>query len=335
MRPQWSILFWFQLKLETKIPTNKGIITSYKGITVFLTVDDHVIGINDGEADYLGPRITGLESAPWIHYGLTKDVSRITLYLNGMKAMEIAEREIVYKTEEFHAKAGDSSHIRMIDQDISDWSDKRESMFKIKQETTGAYRLLSPVEQEDQLRKRVQALEELLQAFRAGKTHFFEDILANLRSLLFYKSKSPNYDPLLLRIAAFKHMSLPVYVIPVDDALTKHITDSEPAIVDLSSVSFEPVIPCVRKVDFQEFLEKPTLLYEGQQISPLAIIEKIATTQSTAHFDQRIPLVIEGLKDTPILFGANLLDHYILTLAELVAKLGHYVLDWVSERSQK
>lgn len=306
--------------------TNKGIIAFYEGITVFLTVDDHVIGINDGEADYLGPRITGLESAPWIHYGLAKNVSRITLYLNGMKAMEIAEREVVYKAEEFYAKVGDSSRIQMIDQDISVWSDRRESMFKVKQKTSGAYNLLSPVEQEDQLRKRVQALEELLQAFRAGKTHFFEDILANLRSLLFYKSKSPNYDPLLLRIAAFKHMSLPVYVIPVDDTLTKHITDKEPAIADLSSVSFEPVVPCVKKVDFQEFLEKPSLLYEGQQISPLSLIEQITTTQSTAHFDQRIPLVIKGLKDTPVLLGANILDHYICTLAELVVKLGQYVL---------
>jgi len=326
MQPLWSICFWFQLNLEPKIPTNKGIITSYKGITVFLTVDDHVIGINDGEADYLGPRITGLESAPWIFFGLTKDVSRTTLYLNGMKAMEIAEREIVYKTEEFHAEVGDRSRIQVIEQDLSDWVDKRESMFKVKQETSEAYHLLSPLEQEDQLRERVQALVELLQGFRAGKTYFFEDILANLRSLVFYKNRSPNYDPLLLRVVAFKHMPLPVYVIPADDALTEHITDSEPAIADFSSVSFEPVIPCVKMVDFQEFLEKPTLLYEGQQFSPLAIIEKIATKQSAAHFDQTVPKVVEGLKDTPVLLGENILDHYILTLAELVAKLGHYVL---------
>ena len=79
-------------------------------------------------------------------------------------------------------------------------------------------------------------------------------------------------------------------------------------------------------VDFQEFLEKPTLMYEGQRISPLTLIEKMATKQSAAHFDQTVPKVIEGLKDTPILLGENILEHYILTLAELVVKLGRYVL---------
>ncbi len=326
MQPPWSICFWFQLNLEPKTPTNKGIIASYEGITVFLTVDGHIIGINDGEVDYLGPRIMGLENAPWIFFGLSKGVSKTTLYLNGMKAIEIAECEIVYKAEEFRAEVGDRSHIQVIEQDLSDWVDKRESMFKVKQKTSEAYHLLSPLEQEDQLRNRVQALVDLLQGFRAGKTYFFEDILANLRSLVFYKNKSPNYDPLLLRVVAFKHMPLPVYVIPADDALTEHITDSDPAIADFSSVSFEPIIPCVKMVDFQEFLEKPTLLYEGQQISPLALIEKIATKQSTAHFDQTVPKVVEGLKDTPVILGKNILDHYILILAELVVKLGHYVL---------
>ena len=326
MQPPWSICFWFQLNLKPRIPTNKGIITSYEGITVFLTVDNHVIGINDGETDYLGPKITGLENAPWIFSSLVKDVSKTTLYLNGMKAMEIAEREIVYKTEEFHAEAGDRSRVQVIKQDLSDWVDKRESMFKAKQETSEAYRLLSPVEQEDQLRKRVHALEDLLQAFRAGKTYFFEDILANLRSLIFYKNKGSNFDPLLLRVAAFKHTPLPVYVMRGDHELTEHINDSKPVIAGSGLARFEPVIPWVKMIDFQEFLEKPALFYYDQFVSPLDLMEKIVSIQSTAHLDQRIPLVIEGLKDTPVLLGENILDYYILTLAELVAKLGHYVL---------
>ncbi|MFC1694219.1 hypothetical protein ACFL1R_12015 [Candidatus Latescibacterota bacterium] len=330
MKIPWSTTFWFQLRLWPKPTTEKGIIASYRGVNIFLTVKNHVIGLNGGQNDYLGPKITGLENTPWIFFCLTKGKLQTTLYLNGMKAMEVADRKIVYKLENFQTEVSDKNHIQKIEQDLSKWIKKRESMFKIKRETSNAHLILSSKDQQEQLRNRVLALQDLLHYFHEGKTYFFEDISANLRSLIFYKNKNPNYDPLLLRVAAFKKITLPVYVMPeYEKHVQSQVADSDEALklAGLLLVEVKPKIPCVKMVDFQEFVEKPAIFYEGEFVSPLELIERIATTQSTAHFDQRVPRLIEGIKDTPIISGHNILEHYILTLAELVTKLGHSVLD--------
>ncbi|MEW6714726.1 MAG: hypothetical protein AB1306_06510, partial [Nitrospirota bacterium] len=139
-----------------------------------------------------------------------------------------------------------------------------------------------------------------------------------------------SYDPLLLRVAAFKKTPLPVYVIPKQDETMDQITaivEKSPTVLNTGSASFEARIPWVKMVDFQEFLETPGLYYQEKPVSPLNLIEMVATTQSAAHFDQRVPCVIEGLKDTPIVFEHNTLKHYVVKLAELTVKLGHLILN--------
>jgi len=328
MKTPWSIVSWYQISLLSKPSTVKGIIFSYNAITVFLAVDDHIIGINDGEHDYLGPIIAGLENAPWILYGLTNDGSSITLYLNGIKVLEIAEGKTIYNIGNFHATVGDRSNIQVIEQDLSDWVDKRKSMFMLRQETSREYRLLSTEEQAQQLFNSIEALGEMLQDYNAGKAYLFEPILASLRALVYYKIGNRTYDPLLLRIAAFKNISLPVYLIPRENGIRNltEVLDNPPVIASLGMATFEPGIPNVKMTDFQEFLEQPILAYNDKFISPLYLIERVASTQSTAHFDQRAPLVLEGLKDTQVFGGQNILKHHILSLAELVVKLGHHVL---------
>ena len=168
----------------------------------------------------------------------------------------------------------------------------------------------------------------MLQTFNAGKTYFFESILSTLRALICYKTGSNTLKPLLLRVAAFKEIALPVYVIPRDNEIGGHADslDNAAVFVSLGLATFEPRIPNIKMIDFQEFLEKPALLHYGEFISPLDLIERAASTQSTVHFDQRSPIVLEALKDTPVFHGQNILKHHILSLAELVIKLGHYVL---------
>jgi hypothetical protein len=213
------------------------------------------------------------------------------------------------------------------EQDLSGWVEKRNSMFKMKSQTSEDKILLSPDTQEDQLRSRVQALQIMLAAFHQGKTCFLDDILSNLRSLVFYKDKS-QYDPLLLRLAAFKKMPLPVYIVPEQAEIAQHTTGVEPPlIVGSGSASFEPQIPWVKMVDFQEYLESPALYCNGGPLSPLQLIREAANTQSSAHFDQSVPRIVEGLKDTPIIFGRNTLEQHIVELGELVVKLGHFVLE--------
>lgn len=261
VKPPWTISFWFQLRQWPQAAAESRLIASYEDIRVLLSIKDQRIIVHDEGHNYFGPKITGLENAPWILLGLSRDVSSVALYLNGESALEVINDSIIHKLDEFHATVGGRSHIEVIEQDLSGWVEKRNSMFKMKSQTSEDKVLLSPATQEDQLRDRVQALQTMLAAFHEGKTCFFDDILSNLRSLVFYKDKS-QYDPLLLRLAAFKKMPLPVYIVPEQDEAAQHATGTEPPLIAGSgSASLEPQIPCVRMVDFQEYLERPALHY--------------------------------------------------------------------------
>ncbi len=326
MKPPWSILFWYKLNLALPPTSTRGIITSYQGVTLFLTLPDHIIGINDGVKEYLGPVVTGLESSPWVHYGLTNDGSNIMLCLNGERVLEVSQSKLLFKLERFHIDAA-VSHRPIIQSDLSVWVTKRDSMFKIQQQTSNQYRLLTPVEQSSQLASRMEALKELLKGYHSGKKFFLADILANLRSLIFYKEGSRTYDPLLLRVAAIRRAPLPVYGPPATDELQKLAADTRPRIALSDFISLEPAIPNVRQLDFQEFLESPSLIYDGQNVSPLALIEMVSTTQSTAHFDQRVCTIADALDDTPIFSGRNTLESFITNLAQIVLALGDSLIN--------
>jgi len=170
----WTIMFWLQLSLQLEPADGIGVIASYRGITIFLTVRDHVICLNNGDSNFLGPRIKGLEKEAWIFLGLTRDESRIALYVNGVKVMEIIESEIVYKLKDFRIEIGERAHIKKIEQDLSEWLEKRKLMFKVKEETTDNFLILSVRDQERQLESRVQALEDMIDALHHGKNYFFE-----------------------------------------------------------------------------------------------------------------------------------------------------------------
>jgi len=314
------------MNLEPRPMTDKGIIISYEGINVFLTVDKHIIGINDGNSEYLGPAVIGLENSPWIFYGLTNDGSSIVLYLNGEKAMEISHGKLIFTTEQFHPELSKTQHV-LTKGDLSSWVDKREDMFKIKQDTSKQYRLLTPNEQAQQLVDRINALKDLLKGYYSGKKYYLADILANLRSLILYKDKS-QYDPLLLRVATIKHLPLPVYVLPERKQEEKQLIETtQPTIAVSDLVSSDPIIPNTKNIDFQEFLENPSLFYDGQTVSPLALIEIISTTQSTAHFDQRVCKIADALNDTPVISGRNTLETFIINLSEVIVKLGDFVIE--------
>ncbi len=326
----WTILFWLQLRPYFEIPDGVGIIVRYRGLTLFLRAKDHVLGINDSKHIFWGPKLIGLESEPWICFGLTRDQKKIALYLNGEEALIIVGTETVLGLEEFRVKAPESNKIKIIKQDLSEWVARRESMFKMQTKTTEDNVILSVRDQEGQLSNRVQALQDMLNALYQGKKYYFEDIVANLRSLIFYKDMNKNYDPLLLRLAAFKKLSLPVYIAPdEEESIQKFIASigDPPYFWSLNPAKFKPEIPCVKMVDLQDYLENTVLFYGGRFISPLKLIEKLATTQSVAHFDQRVPKLTEGLKDTPVVFGYNTLENYVLLFTELITKVGAYVLE--------
>jgi len=51
----------------------------------------------------------------------------------------------------------------------------------------------------------------------------------------------------------------------------------------------------------------------------------ISTTQSTAHFDQRVCKIADALDNTPVILGHNTLEFIIVSLAEVVVSLGDFV----------
>lgn len=329
MGESWTILFWLQLRPYFEIPDGVGMIVRYRGVTLFLRVKDHVLGIDDSEHIFLGPKVIGLENEPWICFGLTRNQNKIALYLNGEEVLVTVGADTALGLEEFRVKVPDRSKIKIIKQDLSEWVTRRESMFKMQAATTEDYVILPVKDQEDQLSNRLYALQDMLNALYQGRKYYFEDIVANLRSLIFYKGMSRSYDPLLLRLATFKNLSLPVYIAPgEEDSIQQFIAGigDPPYFWGLNAAKFKPEIPCVKMVDLQDYLENTVLFYNGQFISPLKLIEMLATTQSVAHFDQRVPKLTEGLKDTPVVFGYNTLEHYILLFAELITKVGTYVL---------
>jgi hypothetical protein len=326
MNNTWSSHFWFRLQDRRDDSDRMGIIYSYERVSVFLTTKNHTIGILDGDSRFDGPHLSGLENRPWVCFDLTRDQTRLTLYLNATAILCVDSTRIIHNMKDFELPASDPTRVRPIVQDLSEWVKKRESAFKMKVMTTDDLVILDAQKQEEQLRRRIQALEDLIQSFREGREYFYDDIIANLRSLVYYKPGNKNYDPLLLRIAAFKRLPLPVYVMPDHEDLAPSLVDST-RFAGLNMVMPQAEIPCVKMVDFQNFLEEPAMFYEGALLSTLDLIEKVANKQSTAHFDQTIPHQIEGIQNTPRVFGYNSLEHYFLSLAEVVAAVGRHVLD--------
>lgn len=324
MKPPWSTAFWFRID-NSKPPRGNGIIASYQGIDIFLTPDNHAIGLGIGNSKYLGPALADISR--WMHYVLTNDGTTVILYLNGQKMIEVCSGKVVFTASGFLTEPSKTTPpIPSTTADLSNWVEKRESMFKIKCATSAQYRLLTAEEQIQGLASRMDALKDLLQGYNSGKKYYLADILANMRSLVVYKQKSQTYDPLLLRVAALKRSELPVYVIPRLPEIQQSVEPMQQYIAVENFASVEPRVPHTEKVDFQDFLETDSLSYEGQNISPLALIEMVSTTQSTAHFDQRVCRITDALNDTPSIGGHNTLEMFVIGLANLVLELGHVVL---------
>ncbi len=326
----WSYSQWLRLQIPLESRESMGIINEYEGIKVVLTHPGHCAGLIYGNSLFLGPLLIGLEENPWMLLSVSRKEENIKLHINAELAIEIDNGRVLFKLDTFKVERGSSPKEAIESQDLSKWVEKRKGMFKRKAQPSKDRVSLTLEEQQNQLVGRLRALEELVQEFDKGKRCFFGDIVATLRSLLFYRSKGRNFDPLLLRIAAFKEATLPVYIPPKnEDLIGQTITNAKelPEFFGLACATIQPEIPCILLTDFQEYLESPSLFYKGEPISPLSLIGRVADTQSTAHFDQSVPEDVEGIKSTPITFGKNHLEYYIMKLAELTLSLGKKLVE--------
>jgi hypothetical protein len=330
MNEEWGYSQWLRLEIPSESRESIGIISEYAGIKVALSNPSHYLGIIYKSSFLSGPQLMGLEFSPWMFLSITRKQENIRVHINAELALEIDDGQVLFKLDTFKVERGSGNKEPIETQDLSKWVEKRKGMFKRKAQPSKDRVSLTLEEQQNQLVGRLRALEELVQEFDKGKRFFFGDIVATLRSLLFYRSKGRNFDPLLLRIAAFKEATLPVYIPPKnEDLIGQTIINAKelPEFFGLTCATIQPEIPCILLTDFQEYLESPSLFYKGEPISPLSLIGRVADTQSTAHFDQTVPEDVEGIRSTPITFGKNHLEYYIMRLAELTLSLGKKLVE--------
>ncbi len=294
---------------------------NFKDIVLYINKDNYfVLKIKDQE--FIGPLLLNLENRHWVHYALSCSPSDINLYLNAKHILQVTDDKLIFSKDnlELDPSLVEPSR-KFFSRDLSPWVNKRQSMFKIKKETSEDYALIPVEQQMEQLNKNIMALEELITAVTKGKTHFIDHIIANLRSLLFYKKGSKSYDPLLLRIATYKKIGLPVFVLQKFNKI-----DSSALFTVTHLASFHPNDANTTMIDFQEYLESTIIYSEKSFLTPLTFIENSATTKSIAHFDQRIPRTIHNFEELPIINNTEMFQYVTIHLASLTVQIGKYIL---------
>lgn len=277
------------------------------------------------EIKIIGPKILNLQDKNFTHIVVTKDTNEnIILYLNAKKVFHILKNELVFFEKEFLLKKHENQKKEIIEGNLSLWVDTRINQFKIKESTSDDYEVTPVDEQILQLTKSIDSLEDLINEVSRGKTMHIDHILTTLRSLLFYNKSKSSYDPLLLRIASYKQMELPIYVNPsfiLENNESSSFSISCPASMGRSDSNY-------KIIDFQEYLESNIIKSNNEQLTPLLFISKAANTMSSAHHDQRKPKSIAKFEKVTKINGVSTLDRVIVDLAILTVGIGEYILNY-------
>lgn len=273
--------------------------------------------------EFIGSKILNIKDRRVAYIVVAKDNENIIIYLNGEKIFHIKDKKIISLKEELEIKAHPSNE-KVIIHDLNEWVLKRKENFKIKTSTSNEYEIIPLEKQEEQFQKAIRSLESLINSSIQNEGLHDEHILASLRSLLFYKEKSSNYDPLLLRLATYKEMSLPIWVNP---SFSK-IEDSTSLTLSVSCLASIKSTGCnFKMIDFQEYLESNFIKSCGNLLTPLQFIESSSTNRSTAHFDQRIPKTIINIDNAPIVNNKNLFNRILIELANLTVDVGKMIIN--------
>lgn len=305
---------------------NKDFILTSEEITLFINENDNLVFIIY-EKEFIGSKLINLH-LPFtksIHIFIQKLPNTTTLFFNGKEIFSVSSNTILITQNTFTLKEKDirTKIIHIQKEDLTPWVAYRSSNFKIKSATSSEYILVGEKEQKTQLIDIIDSLKDLINLVNKGKKQHIVHILASLRSLVYYrKGNSSNYDPLLLRLAAHSQVVLPVYTHKLFPDIT----------LDDASFSISPNAQSIpsdfhtKMIDFQNYLELPSIKIDGNILSLLNFIGNAATTKSTAHFDQRIPKVIRAFDSIPVLHNLTIFDRTIINLALLVINIAQIVL---------
>lgn len=168
----------------------------------------------------------------------------------------------------------------------------------------------SEAEQVHELLDVANNLEDIFNNWISGKSYLIMSILSILRSLLCHKIVEKNvnrttYNPLLLRVASYRSLPLPVYARPVKEDIPEnilellskntlsHLTINE---ATLTKTSNNQIL-----MDFQEWLNGEVIISYGDKKPFFYSINQIlldsSNTLGASHFDTNVPLKLDFLKN--------------------------------------
>jgi hypothetical protein len=232
--------------------------------------------------------------------------SETHIHINGSKLLDGTVATEVHKVEtpDHPVDPVPSWDQSAKDDACSEWISWRAERFGTsKQAPRRGRRLKSEQEQVAELRRAAQSTADLANLVLQGHTHLLGHLATELRALLFWKGRQ--YDPLLLRLAARKDLSLPLFIvpdggpIPVTNGLVAHMRRGMP--------SHSRFLPTHRLVDLQEWLISPAVSEPSeakddptadrlQHMTVIEVIAGIADTLGAAHYDQDTPTALDLLR---------------------------------------
>lgn len=163
-------------------------------------------------------------------------------------------------------------------------------------------------EQFVELSNNIKSLSEIYDAtFNQHKEYLLPNLYTSLRSLLFWADDPRNrsYNPLLLRLAAFLQLPLPVYAVPNSP---KKFEEAPPVIKEVLLILKNPMAfthirqqgQCI--MDIQEWLNS-RIYIDPNNNSEYKLRELIRDSANIwgAHSDEGIPVVLDYMRKTKII----------------------------------
>ncbi len=182
----------------------------------------------------------------------------------------------------------------------------------------------------EELSNSIESLQSHQVTFQEKENLYLANILPILRTLLFWpdgKGLGSIYNPLLLRIAGYYDLPLPVYVMsdrlketmdnPLFSGAITHRTLNVPSLIQKHSNE--------KLLDIQEWLEMEILI-DRNDSSPKAyrwkdLIFEGANSSSFTHFDTDIPIFIDSLKSA-LSWDRSMFFEYVKSIANIAIELG-------------
>lgn len=241
-------------------------------------------------------------------------IQNATLKINNQLISSSKSKEIFQMSDKsMNPIIEDSSLDSTFNPQIEKWINWRKERFIDSIKATVANtdrRDKSEAEQVRELLDVANNLEDIFNNWISGKSYLIMSILAILRSLLCHKIVEKNvnrttYNPLLLRVASYRSLPLPVYARPVNEDIPEnileilskdtlsHLTINE---ATLTKTSNNQIL-----MDFQEWLNGEVIISYGDKKPFFYSINQIlldsSNTLGASHFDTNVPLKLDFLKN--------------------------------------